>query len=191
MKLNPDNPVTQQMDGNWHKLVLMLMLEMGVTEFEVTTDRIDKMVAGQYQAVVADARGDRFVLRAVTMDQARQMAAEQSAAKTKPTPARPSGGHVTDPEDPRLTRGVDNTPTKQAEVYLVLSDEERAKGFIRPVRHAYLHKTCGGETRMSTPLAETYARDPKFYGATFCVHCGMHRPVGEFVWSGTDEVVGS
>ncbi len=191
MKLNPDNPVTQQMDGNWHKFVLMLMIEMGVTEFEVTTERIDAIAAGQYQAVVADARGGRFVLRAVTMDQARQLAAEQSAAKTKPVPAQASGGHVTDPEDPRLTRGIDNKPTNQAEVYLVLSEEERAKGFVRPVRHAYVHKTCGGETRMSRPLAETYARDPKFYGATFCVHCNMHRPVDEFVWSDTDQVVGS
>lgn len=191
MKLNPDNPVTQQMDGNWHKFVLMLMIEMGVTEFEVTTERIDAIAAGQYQAVVADARGGRFVLRAVTMEQARQLAAEESAVKQKPAPARTVGGLVTDPEDPRLTRGIDNKPAKQAEVYLVLSDEERAKGFVRPVRHTYVHKTCGGETRMSTPLAETYARDPKFYGATYCVHCNMHRPVGEFVWSDTDQVVGS
>lgn len=194
MKLNPDNPVTQQMDGNWHKLVLMLMLEMGVTEFEVTTERIDKMVASPYQAVVADARGGRFVLRAVTMEQGQRMAAEQSKATAEPAPQpkpKQSDGHVTDPDDPRLTRGVDDAPTKQAEVYLVLSEEERAKGFVRPVRHAYVHKTCGGETRMSTALAETYARDPKFYGATYCVHCNMHRPVAEFVWSDTDQVVGS
>ena len=34
-------------------------------------------------------------------------------------------------------------------------------------------------------IAATYARDPKFYGATFCINCRMHRPVGpdgEFVW---------
>jgi hypothetical protein len=38
---------------------------------------------------------------------------------------------------------------------------------------------------MGQALAETYARDPRFYGATYCVSCGMHRPVGEhgeFVW---------
>ena len=41
---------------------------------------------------------------------------------------------------------------------------------------------------MSLPLAETYARDPKFYGATYCIECCMHLPVSEFVWDGTEEI---
>ena len=100
-------------------------------------------------------------------------------------------GITTDPNDPRLTRGSDDKPVDQAEAYLVLSEEERAKGFVRPYRDTYLHKTCGTTTRMGQAIAETYARDPKFYGGTYCVHCRMHRPVGEFVWDGTEEVVGS
>ena len=145
-------------------------------------------------------------------------------------------GLTTDPNDPRLTHG---DTAGQAEVYLVLSDEERAKGFVRPVRTSYVHvgppgpthplrdltpaehdrydrfayvkyepysddgdggssgcfwtqarldnidRGCGAETRMGTALAETYARDPQFYGATFCVSCNKHLPVvaaGEFVW---------
>lgn len=48
-------------------------------------------------------------------------------------------GHTTDPNDPRLTRGVDKDPVPQAEVYLVLSEEERAKGFVRPLRRSYVH----------------------------------------------------
>jgi hypothetical protein len=115
--------------------------------------------------------------------------------------------------------------------YLVLSEEERGKGFIRPVRRSYIHvgirptyptrdltseeqtlyknygytkredspdgtysrfwteeqlkSGCKSITTMSLPLAETYARDPFFYGATFCSTCGKHFPVGpkgEFVW---------
>lgn len=69
--------------------------------------------------------------------------------------------------------------------YWVLSDEERAKGFVRPVRTSYIHTTCGSATRMGIRIAETYARDPKFYGATMCVNCRNHFPVGEngqFVW---------
>lgn len=72
-----------------------------------------------------------------------------------------------------------------ADVYLVLSEDERAKGFVRPVRRSYIHTTCGCETRMGVALAETYARNPRFYGATYCCACQMHRPVGEngeFVW---------
>lgn len=146
-------------------------------------------------------------------------------------------GVTDDRSDPRLTHGVDDEAVPMAEVYLVLSDEERAKGFVRPVRRTYVHvgspgpqfpifdltaeqrelvgdsfakwepypeselpktgkfwtekqldevgKGCGTSTTMGKELAETYARDPKFYGATFCVHCSMHRPVGadgEFVW---------
>lgn len=109
-------------------------------------------------------------------------------------------GVTSDPSDPRLTRGTDDVPTGMAEVYLVLSEEERAKGFIRPVRRTYVHvgsetrDGCGAVTTMGIAIAETYARDPKFYGATFCVGCGMHRPVGafgEFVWANTNERVGT
>lgn len=41
-----------------------------------------------------------------------------------------------DPDDPRLkvTR-----PDGQQEAYLVLSEEERAKGFVRPLRYSYVH----------------------------------------------------
>lgn len=100
-------------------------------------------------------------------------------------------GVTSDPSDPRLAHGVDTEPTGQAEAYLVLSDEERAKGFIRPVRRSYVHTVCGAVTTMGQRIAETYARDPKFYGATYCTKCQMHRPVSEFLWDGTDEVVGS
>jgi hypothetical protein len=148
--------------------------------------------------------------------------------------------YTTDPNDPRLTRGIDQNPVKQAEVYIVLSEEERSKGFIRPVRDTYRHvgekpkyplrdltpeekeqhgaygyvkyepypesesplagmywtrdrlnSGCGGVTTMGRQLAETYARDPKFYGATYCVRCGKHRPVAEFVWDDDGEKVGS
>lgn len=98
---------------------------------------------------------------------------------------------TTDPKDPRLGHGVDNEPRPQQEVYLVLSEEERAKGFIRPYRDRYIHKTCGTETIMGRALSETYARNPSFYGATYCVHCQMHKPVSEFTWSSDGEVVGS
>lgn len=78
--------------------------------------------------------------------------------------------------------------------YVVLSAEERAKGFVRPVRRTYRHLTCGTTTTMGLALAETYARDPFFYSGTFCVACGKHFPVGEdgeFVWDGSDEKVGT
>lgn len=126
--------------------------------------------------------------------------------------------------------------TGQHKAYWVLSEQERAKGFVRPVRRAYIHvgqrpkyplrdlteeewaryqfvrppyvafeaypasessitgrfwtqaqlqSGCGTVTTMGQAIAETYARDPTYYGSTFCVACGAHFPVGpegEFVW---------
>lgn len=154
-------------------------------------------------------------------------------------PVTPVGdGHTTDRDDPRLGHGVDDVSVGQHDVYLVLSDEERAEGFVRPVRRSYVHVGppgpryptrlltdeehgrfagrdyvafepyppddrpalgrywtqdqldrvgvgCGAVTTMSVPIAETYAREPGFYGATYCVRCAKHLPVGangEFVW---------
>ena len=75
--------------------------------------------------------------------------------------------------------------------YVVLSDDERAKGFVRPVRRSYVHNTCGTVTTMGQRIAETYARDPAFYSGTFCSHCRNHFPLDQFVWDGTDQQVGS
>lgn len=75
--------------------------------------------------------------------------------------------------------------------YVVLSDEERAKGFVRPVRTSYVHKPCGTVTKIGPTIAETYARDPEFYSGTFCVHCKQHYPLDQFVWDGTDVQVGT
>ena len=154
---------------------------------------------------------------------------------------------TSDPNDPEIERGgADTSPREQSKAYLILSEEERAKGFVRPVRQSYKHvgrpgpasglrdlteeertryadygyvkyeeypedshvlgrfwtqemldkinNGCQVVTKMSLPLAETYARQPDFYGATFCYGCSMHLPVGadgEFVWDGTEERVGT
>ena len=101
-----------------------------------------------------------------------------------------------------------NPATGQQKGYIVLTEEERAKGFVRPVRRTYLHVGtgpemngvvliragqggCGTRTTMSQDIAETYARDPGFYNATFCVSCRKHLPLDQFVWEGTNEQVGS
>lgn len=94
---------------------------------------------------------------------------------------------TSDPNDPRLSI-IDEKGMQ--ETYLVLSDEERAKGFIRPVRTKYIHDKCGTATTMGLNLAETYARDPKFYGGTYCVSCQAHFPVKYFKWD-DGSVVGS
>jgi hypothetical protein len=138
---------------------------------------------------------------------------------------------TTDRSDPRLHYGADQEPIGQHEVYLVLSEEERAKGFVRPLYRAYRHvgvrprypvrdltpeeqerhagngyvkfeaypesespitgrfwtqtqleSGCGTVTTMGLAIAETYARDPGFYGATYCCGCNKHLLLEEFNW---------
>ena len=117
---------------------------------------------------------------------------------------------TTDPTDHELGRGVDTAPTEQNPAYLVLSDEEIAKGLVRPVRQTYVHTFmldgskvpvvltnehqtggCGAATTMSIAIAETYARNPSFYGSTYCVRCQMHLPVNQFHWDDDFTAVGS
>jgi hypothetical protein len=98
---------------------------------------------------------------------------------------------TTDENDPKLGHGIDDKPVPQNEVYLVLSEEEIKKGFVRPVRRTYVHTACGCATTMNQTIAETYARNPKFYGSTYCVGCQKHLDVSEFTWDGTTEKVGS
>jgi|GEM_PF-4008294 len=109
-----------------------------------------------------------------------------------PPPASPDRGsdnkHTTDPNDPRLSQRSETDPRQHA-VHYVLSEEERAKGFVRPVRRSYLHLTCRGATTMSLPLAESTARNPKLYNRSFCFKCGDYFPIGEFVWMEDDGTV--
>ena len=151
-----------------------------------------------------------------------------------------------------------NTPKgegQQNKAYLVLSEEEIAQGFVKPVRNRYVHVGsnqnvnwknihrildedekkeysdkgyvavmtvimnddgsfkggtyvtqeeldawknhkliggCGTKTLIAREIAETYARDPHFYGSTWCMGCGKHLPVNEFIWDdGSEELVGS
>jgi hypothetical protein len=152
-------------------------------------------------------------------------------------------GTTTDPNDPRLGHGVDKDPGPQQDAYLVLPDEDRAKGFVRPLRRSYKHvgpsgpthalrdlssderdryghygyvkfekypdgdslvgrywtqaqldavgKGCRVITKMSQDIAETYARNPKFYGSTYCCGCCKHLPIDEFVWIDDGSRVGS
>lgn len=87
---------------------------------------------------------------------------------------------ITDPNDPKLGRGTGGEGMN--ENYLALPENERRKGFVRPYYDSYIHLKCGSTTTMGPALAETYARDPKFYGATFCWRCNTHLPVDEFEW---------
>lgn len=102
-------------------------------------------------------------------------------------------GITTDRNDPELHKIQESG---QQAAYLVLTEEERAKGFTRPVRKSYLHVECGQITTMGQAIAETYARNPKFYNGTFCCNCKKHFPLTKdgqpaFLWYPDRSPVGS
>ena len=113
-------------------------------------------------------------------------------------------GDIDEVEEPRktLSDGTQiypahreiNPETGMQKGYVVLAEEERAKGFVRPVRRSYRHLKCGAVTTMGITIAETFARDPYFYSGTFCGRCRAHFPVGEdgeLVWDNINERVGT
>lgn len=66
----------------------------------------------------------------------------------------------------------------QYERYPVKTEGE----YVAPIRRTYIHQKCGVATTISLLIAETYAKNPEFYQATFCVGCEKHFPVWEFKW---------
>lgn len=148
---------------------------------------------------------------------------------------------TTDPNASRLEAVSIYGTGDQNQVYLVLSEQERAKGFVRSVHRSYKHVGkassrqlrdltdeekeryaqfayvkfepyppselpvtgrfwtqamldslgCGTVTTIHQAIAETYARQPDFYGATYCAHCHKHLPVEEFIWVDDETRVGS
>lgn len=98
---------------------------------------------------------------------------------------------ATVPHDRRDEADLTIGPDGQQHDYIVLSAEDRARGFVRPVRRSYIHQVCGAVTVMGVAIAETYARQPGYYGGTFCATCRSHFPVGaagEFVWEDGSKV---
>jgi hypothetical protein len=102
-------------------------------------------------------------------------------------------GLTTDRNDPALRQ---IQPDGQQASYLVLSEEERKKGFVRPVRHKYIHLKCGGVTSMGQALSETFAHSPRFYTGTYCAICMAHFDLftddgWQFLWDHDGDPVGS
>ena len=65
----------------------------------------------------------------------------------------------------------------------VLLNADGKPEFKQPIRNKYRHVKCGAVTMMrGDDLTFTYATNPGFYGATFCVGCHTHLPLYEFVW---------
>jgi type II secretory pathway pseudopilin PulG len=149
------------------------------TPLEIAQLAYDRAVTLRDDAAAALKEKDQAVIAARgTLDVAKRSAAAAIPVDRSDVQLS-GGGRVT--EDHQEIQ----PQSGQQKGYVVLTPTERAKGFTRPYRDAYRHLKCGKITTMSRDIAETYARDPHFYGGTFCSTCRAHFPVGEngeFTW---------
>ena len=191
---NPDHPVTAALRNQWHTLLAIAMWKLRQREILVTTDDLaafGKEWPPGCSVIAADTATGLFLRlstpeetqAALEKERAKQLAAIPPVDRSKRTLL--DGSPVT-----ANHREIDPKTGMQND-YVVLSADERAKGFVRPLRRTYIHyEKCGASTTMGQAIAETYARDPGFYSGTFCIKCREHFPVREFRWE-DGQVVGS
>lgn len=189
-------------------------LEIGTNDKHEVVINLPRDMTGHivFSPVQARVLADTLVRKAFDAEREHrlQLDAERMAAAP---PVDRSRVCTTSGESPAQVRAKQTNETGQHESYIVLCEEERQKGFVRPYRDAYRHVGrlkrdnaasdagvheiyqreggCGTVTTMGRALSETYARDPEFYGATFCCGCNRHLPVSEFVWTADGQQVGS
>lgn len=167
-------------------------LEVGTNDRHEVVINLPRDMTGHIVFSVEQAEGLAATLtRKAREAQRAQLEAVEAARIANLPPVDRTALCTTDGRSPEEARASQTNETGQHASYIVLCDAERAKGFVRPYRDAYKHRTCGTVTTMGRALSETYARDPTFYGATFCCHCNRHLPVSEFVWTSDGHQVGS
>ena len=72
-----------------------------------------------------------------------------------------------------------------------LTEKERAAGLLRPLRRAYMHSACMSVTSPNEEVSLEMAKEPLKYSTTYCVRCGMYRPMSEFKWVEDGKEVGT
>lgn len=78
MEINPNHSVTQALHDQWHAVIAVMMIKLGITEMEITPADIERASAPASQkAVVADARGGRFVVRLMDIEAAMKLAKKE------------------------------------------------------------------------------------------------------------------
>lgn len=80
-KINPDNAMAQQLDGQWLKMMGFVLWKLSPTEPVVITDKDMEAMTAAYEAqggppvVLAHGRNDAIILSLVTMQRAQELAA--------------------------------------------------------------------------------------------------------------------
>lgn len=65
---------------------------------------------------------------------------------------------------------------------VVLTEQELAAGFVRPLRLRVLHIFCGRPSAVMAGQAEDLAKDPASWSTCWCGVCGRRLPIEQFTW---------
>lgn len=67
----------------------------------------------------------------------------------------------------------------------VLTEQEQAAGFVRPLRTSVVHRFCGRPSAMGDGQAEDLARNPRDsqWSTAWCGICGRRLPLEQFTWA--------
>jgi hypothetical protein len=74
--LNPNHPVTKEIDEQWYKICAVLMHKQGLTEVTITQADLESFLASGRANISVYPSGDIMTLRLHTDEEARKLARE-------------------------------------------------------------------------------------------------------------------
>jgi hypothetical protein len=74
---NPNHPVVQQAEDQWHKFAAILLMKMGTNAVEITIEDVHALAESDRANIVLDMRNGRCVLRLVTDAEGNRLARKE------------------------------------------------------------------------------------------------------------------
>ena len=76
MELNPNHKTAWEARDNWHKVVALIMVKLGMTELEIELADVKKLEAGNVN-IVLDTKAGKFKIRIVDDATAAELARQE------------------------------------------------------------------------------------------------------------------
>lgn len=93
VELNPDHPTTSGLHNEWHKILVLVMLKMGVTEVVLTEDDVRQHLQNKENAVMAHDQKDGLHISVLPMKEAQRLASRlRWRTKNEQHPGRTAAG---------------------------------------------------------------------------------------------------
>lgn len=74
----PNHPVVKALEQDWHKVAALIMVKLGVTHVEITTEDMERIVSlshNEMSTIVVQEKGNALHVRLMSMREAKAFAA--------------------------------------------------------------------------------------------------------------------